>query len=162
MTKTLTPLFLFGLVGLLPYASQAAAELWENPVPGATLTSSFGPRTPVFPGGAKNHTGVDLGAKIGTVIHAPFAGKVESVAQNQGDGTRLIIDHGQGIQTIYTHLSKVTVAEGQSITKGSVIGEIGNTGVSTGPHVHFEVRKNGKAVDPSSLITEWKGQRPGQ
>ena len=100
-------------------------------------------RTPHF------HSGMDFSAKIGTDIYATGNGKVTYASWNQGYGYCVIIDHGYGYQTVYGHLSKFKVRVGQKVTRGEVIGEVGNTGKSTGPHLHYEVIVRGRHDNPS-------------
>ena len=100
-------------------------------------------RTPHF------HSGMDFSAKIGTDIYATGNGKVTYAFWKQGYGNCVIIDHGYGYQTVYGHLSKFKVRVGQKVTRGEVIGEVGNTGKSTGPHLHYEVIVRGRHDNPS-------------
>ncbi len=100
-------------------------------------------RTPRF------HSGMDFSAKIGTEIYATGNGTVKFAAWKQGYGKCLIIDHGYGYQTLYGHMDKFKVRVGQKVTRGQVIGEVGNTGKSTGPHLHYEVLVRGKHDNPS-------------
>lgn len=100
-------------------------------------------RTPRF------HSGMDFSAKVGTEIYATGNGVVTFAAWKQGYGNCLIIDHGYGYQTLYGHMSKFKKRVGQKVTRGEVIGEVGNTGKSTGPHLHYEVIVRGKHDNPS-------------
>ena len=100
-------------------------------------------RTPRF------HSGMDFSAKVGTEIYATGNGVVTFAAWKQGYGNCLIIDHGYGYQTLYGHMSKFKKRVGQKVTRGEVIGEVGNTGKSTGPHLHYEVIVRGKYDNPS-------------
>ena len=111
------------------------------PVQG-TITSRFGPRWGSF------HNGVDIGADRGTSILAADSGMVAFAGRNGGYGNLVKIDHGGGKQTWYAHLNGFNVEVGASVNKGDVIGYVGSTGVSTGPHLHFEVRVDGTAKDP--------------
>ncbi len=116
------------------------------------VTSPFGWRIhPVF-GTKKMHTGIDLRAPYGTSILAANSGKVQFAGRLGGYGNAVIIDHGGGITTLYAHNSRLLVKEGQWVKRGQVIAKAGSTGYSTGPHLHFEVRKNGKYVDPYPWI----------
>ncbi len=119
-----------------------------NPAKGAPLSSPFGARTDPFLGHAAMHSGLDFKASTGTEVRAAADGKVIDAGRNGGYGNMVEIDHGNGIATRYAHLSKIKVSTGDKITRGTVIGEVGSTGRSTGPHLHYEVRKHGKAVDP--------------
>jgi len=121
------------------------------PVPGATITQAFGnPRAHVA------HTGVDLKDSIGTSVQATADGTVLS-AGNQGDlGITVILQHGNGVETLYAHLAEARVKEGQRVTAGTIIGTLGRTGKTTGPHVHYEVRKNGKPVNPDGNLLGYR------
>jgi len=118
-----------------------------RPVPGR-ITSGFGMRYHPILHVRKLHTGVDFGAPYGTPIHAAAAGVVLLAGYTRGYGNCIIIDHGGGIATLYGHCSSLGVSEGQSVKQGAVIGRVGATGYATGPHLHFEVRKNGVPVAP--------------
>ena len=100
-------------------------------------------RTPRF------HSGMDFSAKIGTDVYATGDGKITMAAWKQGYGNCIVINHGYGFQTLYGHLSKYKVRVGQKVKRGEVIGQVGNTGKSTGPHLHYEVIVRGKHDNPS-------------
>lgn len=112
------------------------------------LTSSYGPRMSPYAGRIKMHEGIDVGAPSGTPIVAPADGIVTYSGAKSGFGNFVQIDHGYGVETIYGHASTLTVKRGQKVVRGDRIATIGNTGYSTGPHVHYEVRVNGTPVDP--------------
>jgi murein DD-endopeptidase MepM/ murein hydrolase activator NlpD len=118
-----------------------------KPCPGR-ITSTFGMRYHPVLHVRKLHTGVDFGAPRGTPIHAAAAGVVIIAGYNRGYGNCVIIDHGGGISTLYGHCSSLAVSEGQSVKQGQVIGRVGSTGYATGPHLHWEVRRNGTPVRP--------------
>jgi murein DD-endopeptidase MepM/ murein hydrolase activator NlpD len=101
---------------------------------------------------ARPHEGIDLAAPYGTPVVAPAAGTVERVTQQTGYGLVLEIDHGNGVETKYAHLSRVLVHVGQRVTRGDAIAAVGNSGLSTGPHLHYEVHVNGKVVDPLTYV----------
>jgi murein DD-endopeptidase MepM/ murein hydrolase activator NlpD len=100
----------------------------------------------------KMHTGMDFTATIGTEIHATGNGVVQKVEHHgKGYGNNVIISHGYGYETVYAHMSKFAVRPGQKISRGDLLGYVGNTGTSTGPHLHYEVRKNGRPVNPANF-----------
>jgi murein DD-endopeptidase MepM/ murein hydrolase activator NlpD len=131
--------------------AKAGKGILLRPVNGA-VTSGFGYRMhPIFHV-RKLHTGVDLHAGMGTPIHAAAAGTVIFAGWRGGYGKCVIISHGGGLATLYGHQSEILVAEGQKVKRGEVIGKVGSTGYSTGPHLHFEVRVNGSPVDPLGYL----------
>lgn len=127
----------------------SGAMMW--PFSGA-ITSPFGPRThPIF-GSQGFHTGIDLGADYGDPIVAADTGVVIHADWLGGYGKAVIINHGNGLQTLYAHNSELLVSEGQTVRKGQTITRAGSTGYSTGPHLHFEVRRNGSPTDPMGYL----------
>ncbi len=120
-----------------------------NPVPGARITSGYGYRYhPIYHVRAF-HSGVDLAAPMGTPIHAAGNGEVIiATSGGTGYGRFIVIDHGGGTTTLYGHCSRFAAGVGRKVQKGDVIAYVGSTGASTGPHCHFEVRRNGKTVSP--------------
>ncbi len=115
-------------------------------------SSGFGVRTHPISGRRKMHNGQDIAAPSGTPIKAAGAGKVIAATYLNGYGNTVIIDHGGKISTLYGHCSRLFVRVGQSVTQGQKIAAVGSTGYSTGPHLHFEVRVNGKPVNPMSRL----------
>jgi murein DD-endopeptidase MepM/ murein hydrolase activator NlpD len=113
---------------------------------GGAFTSPFGMRW------GRLHAGIDLAAPVGTPIRAAAAGRVILMAPNGGYGNYTCIDHGRSISTCYAHQSRFGTRRGASVMQGQVIGYVGNTGNSTGPHLHFEVRISGKPVDPMDYL----------
>jgi len=123
------------------------------PCPGyTTITSGFGYRIHPILGYRKLHTGIDIGAPYGARVVAANTGKVIASYYNSSYGNMIMIDHGGGIVTLYAHMSARLVSEGASVQRGETIGRVGSTGMSTGPHLHFEVRVNGVYKDPRSYL----------
>jgi murein DD-endopeptidase MepM/ murein hydrolase activator NlpD len=121
------------------------------PASGA-ITSRFGMRQhPVF-GGMRMHNGIDIGAPHGANVVAADSGTVITSAHDWSYGNYIVIDHGNGMTTLYAHLSSRSVSSGASVSKGQLIGHVGSTGVSTGPHLHFEVSVNGTRVNPLTRL----------
>ena len=130
-------------------SSAAIAVPSDKPVKTAAFTSGYGIRSDPFRGGAARHAGIDLAAPIGTPIYATADGTVTEASWNSGGYGNLIkLDHGRGIETRYAHLSSMLVRPGQRVTRGQQIGRMGSTGRSTGSHLHYEVRIDGRAVNP--------------
>ena len=98
------------------------------------------------------HPGIDIGAPSGTPIKAAASGMVLTASYNGGYGNHVVLDNGNGIATAYAHQSQIAVSVGQTVSQGQVIGYVGSTGFSTGPHLHFEVRVNGSPVDPMGYL----------
>ena len=130
-------------------AESAIAVPSDKPVKTAEFTSGYGTRTDPFRGGAARHQGIDLAAAYGTPIYATADGVVTDAGYNNGGYGNLVkIDHGRGIETRYGHMSAILVREGQRVVRGQQIGRMGSTGRSTGNHLHYEVRIDGRAVNP--------------
>ena len=129
------------------------------PVPSCTLISSrFGYRVAPTTGASTYHGGLDIGAGMGASIVAAGAGDVIYAGANGGYGNCVMIDHGNGVVTVYAHMSSIGVSYGQYVTAGQYVGAVGSTGVSTGPHCHFEIRINGAQTDPAAYfsgLTYW-------
>jgi len=121
------------------------------PVTG-TITSPFGWRSNPFGGSPEFHQGLDIAAPTGTTVTAAAGGTVIMAQWYGGYGNYILIDHGGGYSTGYGHLSAIYVSNGQSVKRGQAIGAVGSTGASTGPHLHFEVRIDGKPVDPAPRL----------
>ena len=119
------------------------------PVSARALTSGFGLRQHPLLGTVRAHSGVDLAASYGSPIVATSDGVVGSAAWSGGYGLLVALDHGNGLQTRYAHMSRFNVVPGQQVSRGDVIGFVGSTGMSTGPHLHYEIRVNGRPVDPA-------------
>jgi murein DD-endopeptidase MepM/ murein hydrolase activator NlpD len=117
-----------------------------------SVTSAFGYRADPFLGRLALHPGVDLAEAYGADIHAAASGRVVHAGPAGGYGNMVEIDHGNGLATRYAHMSETLVEEGQEIDKGAVLGRLGSTGRSTGPHLHYEVRVDGEPVDPERYL----------
>lgn len=122
------------------------------PVSARALTSGFGMRQhPIF-GTLRVHSGVDLAASFGSPIVATSDGVVNTASWAGGYGLLVALDHGKGLQTRYGHMSRLNVVAGQQVRKGDVIGYVGSTGASTGPHLHYEIRIDGQPVNPAGHL----------
>jgi murein DD-endopeptidase MepM/ murein hydrolase activator NlpD len=135
-------------------ASSVGQDISKNPVwpLNAKVSSSFGFRKDPLTGKKKFHEGMDLAAKEGTDVKAVMAGRVQIVDDQKGYGKVVVLDHGQGYTTLYAHNSDITVKTGDWVQKGSTIAKVGSTGRSTGPHLHFEVIKDGQKLDPEEYL----------
>ncbi|NLA75376.1 MAG: M23 family metallopeptidase, partial [Deltaproteobacteria bacterium] len=116
------------------------------------LSSKFGYRVSPFTNEKEFHSGLDIAAKNGSPIIAPADGVVSGIEKSYGYGNLLTVNHGYGLKTRYAHLSKILVKKGQAVKRGDIIANMGNTGRSTGPHLHYEVFLEGVPVDPSRYI----------
>ncbi len=131
---------------------------WSSPVRHAHVTSPSGDRHDPFQAGAAraHHDGVDLGAPSGTPVRVPADGVVTIATEQFGPaprwGTVVVVDHGDGLQTRYAHMGSLAVSVGERVVKGDKLGTVGTTGRVTGPHLHFEVLRDGKPVDPATVI----------
>jgi murein DD-endopeptidase MepM/ murein hydrolase activator NlpD len=121
-------------------------------VAGAEITSGFGGRVDPFNGRTAIHTGVDFRGDYGAPVRATATGRVSVAGLTGGYGNMVEIDHGNGLATRYAHLSEISVQEGQTIVAGAVVGAVGSTGRSTGPHLHYETRIDGEPVDPIRFL----------
>jgi murein DD-endopeptidase MepM/ murein hydrolase activator NlpD len=119
---------------------------------GARVSSQFGWRSDPIDGQNKFHKGMDVAVAQGSTVYAPADGKVVSVGQQTGYGLTVVVKHANGVETRYAHLSAAEVRTGDSVTAGEPIALSGNTGRSTGAHLHFELLSNGQAVDPSGWV----------
>jgi murein DD-endopeptidase MepM/ murein hydrolase activator NlpD len=135
-----------------PQPTAGCSGAYAHPAPGYPVTSEFGS---CRDGCSRLHKGIDLGVPIGTSVRAADGGTVHSVGWISGYGNAVILSHCGKSGTLYAHLSKFLVSDGQQISKGTVIAKSGNTGISTGPHLHFEIRlggPNGSAVNPRNYL----------
>jgi len=141
-----------------PQAAEAAPPRLANPLPDRRVTSAFGPREDPF-GEGKHHDGVDVHAESGDLVRAARDGRVtvatESYAGGERYGTVVLVDHGDGLETFYAHLESLRVEPGQEVKGGAPLGVAGNSGQTTGPHLHFEVWVHGEPVDPGELVEGW-------
>ncbi len=126
---------------------------WQAPVEGR-ITSNFGVRTDPLNGQQRSHHGIDIAAPRGTPIGAAAAGTVVFVGPRGGYGNTVIIEQTDGKQTLYAHADQLLVNVGETVQAGQTIATVGSTGRSTGPHLHFEVRENGQAVDPAATLAK--------
>lgn len=115
------------------------------------ISSYFGQRTAPTAGASTNHQGIDIAVPIGTSVLSAASGTVTNVAYNASRGNYVEVQHSNGFTTLYQHLSKASVKVGDKVTQGQSIALSGNSGISTGAHLHFEVKQNGKAVNPLTL-----------
>jgi len=146
--STVTPSVLWGANG------------FQLPIPGAELTSAFGAFRNFNQTMQTRHTGWDLRATLGQPVMASAAGRVAYTGLMDIRGNIVVIDHGYGVFTTYCHFSQVHVTRGQTITQGQVLGTVGNTGRTSGPHFHWEVAVNGEFVDAVQFTQMWKPNAP--
>jgi murein DD-endopeptidase MepM/ murein hydrolase activator NlpD len=124
----------------------------SRPLNTATFTSGYGVRSDPFRGSAAMHAGIDLAAPTGTAVYATADGIVERAQWEGGYGNMVEVEHGKGLATRFGHLSRILVHPGQSVHRGDLIALVGSTGRSTGPHLHYEVRIDGHAVNPVPFL----------
>lgn len=132
----------------LPTAERAAAGSFT----GARVTSGFGERTDPLDGTRRAHHGIDLASPLGSPIRASAAGRVVFAGERGGYGNLVVVDHGDGTKTRYAHCQRIDVEVGEAVEAGQAIAAVGSTGRSTGPHLHFEVRREDQPVDPSDWL----------
>lgn len=145
-------------LGILESRLMERERLWSStpsitPVRGL-LTDGFGGRHDPFTGRPANHGGVDISTNYGRAVIAPADGVVAKAEWASGYGKVVYLSHGYGYSSRYGHLSKIAVKPGQKVKRGDVIGYVGSTGRSTGPHLHYEVRVNGKTVNPLEYVLD--------
>ena len=132
------------------FEAAADAETMATPTKDFTLSARFGQSGPYWSSG--QHMGLDFAAPMGTPIIAADGGKVVEAGQGGAYGNFVEIAHGDGTRTRYAHLSRISVEQGQSVDRGQRLGGLGSTGNSTGPHLHFEVLRNGVQVNPENFL----------
>ncbi|HDP35142.1 MAG TPA: hypothetical protein ENN29_08555 [Candidatus Hydrogenedentes bacterium] len=118
------------------------------------ITSNFGYRRDPFNKRVRHHDGTDISAKHGTTVRATAKGVVRKAEYMSYLGNTIVVDHGNGMRTVYAHLSSMDVRPGQAVGRGDAIGRVGSTGRSTGPHLHYEVHVNGRQVDPAKYLSD--------
>jgi murein DD-endopeptidase MepM/ murein hydrolase activator NlpD len=139
-------------LGVVPTdAGAASLQGFVRPASG-TLGSGFGPRLHPIYGIVRMHSGVDIGGRTGDPVFAAKEGEILFAGRRGGYGNAVIVEHAGGVSTVYAHLSKIGVSAGDHVATGEAIGLIGSTGLSTGPHLHFEVRVGGVAKDPELFL----------
>ncbi len=122
------------------------------PLPATGVTSLYGQRRDPLDGSSRHHQGVDLEAEYGQVVEAAAAGYVVFAGWSGGHGRQVIVEHAGGYITSYSHLSQTLVSEDTYVKAGQAVGRVGNSGRSTGPHLHLEVSRNGATLDPLDLL----------
>ena len=142
-----------------PIARTGISVPSRMPLNDARLTSDYGMRTHPVLGGRRSHNGVDLAAPTGTPVYATADGIVGRANRFGSYGLYVQIEHGAKLETRFAHMSKLAVATGQRVHKGDLIGYVGSTGRSTGPHLHYEVRIDGQAVNPIPYMVETEAQQ---
>ena len=125
---------------------------FRAPVAGE-ITSAFGARIHPISGVNSEHTGIDIAAAYGETVISAAPGTVTATGSDDANGSYVIIKHSEELTTVYAHLSKICVLEGEAVDGNTKIGEVGSSGISTGPHVHFEVKRNSVSVNPEDYIT---------
>jgi len=146
------------VLALVPTGNREEPSAWRSPLPEGRISSQFGTRRDPFSGEQRFHQGIDLAAEKGTPILAPAAGTVLRAEQDASVspwGRMLILVHEGGDVSFFGHLNEIHVATGARVAAGSVIGTVGDTGLVTGPHLHFEVRSGGHPIDPATRIPQF-------
>ncbi len=118
------------------------------------ITSPFGIRRAPRAGATVKHEGIDIAVPVGTPVKSALGGVVKKTGSTSAQGTYIVVDHGGGLESVYKHLSHVTAKVGTAVNEGDMIARSGNTGVSTGPHLEFQLIRNGTPIDPMSFTKE--------
>lgn len=141
-------------LGLTPLARPNAIRriFFANPAPGFAINSPFGLRQLPWEKRGRLHAGVDFAAPMGSKVVATTQGVVSKTGYSPSYGNFVEVSHGEGLTSFYAHLSKSAVREGMAVTPGKLLGNVGNTGASAGAHLHFELRRDGKPLDPSMFL----------
>ncbi len=126
--------------------------IWPCPA-SSRVTSGFGSRTSPTAGASSNHQGMDIGAPSGSAVVAAASGTVVIATYSYSAGNYIMVNHGGGVYTVYMHCSQLLASEGQDVIQGQTIAKVGSTGYSTGPHLHFGIRANGKYIDPAGYVS---------
>jgi hypothetical protein len=139
-----------------PVAATVPAKGWVLPLPAGsfTMTSPYGWRMHPIVHEWRLHTGDDLAAPMGTPVYDVFPGKVIAAGPNDGYGNQIVVQHAGGVASAYNHLSAILVPVGATVNAGQLIGRVGSTGMSTGAHLHFEIRQNGRPIDPAPFMRQ--------
>ncbi|MEM1289658.1 MAG: M23 family metallopeptidase [Pseudomonadota bacterium] len=130
---------------LMAGCASAPKGAFIKPVDGV-ITSNYGSRKGGF------HHGIDIAARRGTIVRAAQSGRVVFRGRRKGFGRLIIIDHGRGLETYYAHLSRYKTRRGKKVRRGDAIGKVGSSGRSSGPHLHFELRQNGRSMNPAGVV----------
>ena len=139
-----------------PSKPEEKVENWRMPHPG-NISSGFGERIHPVSGERNFHNGIDIAAGHGDDVHTVHSGTVEKTGYDNANGNYVVISHGDAVTSIYIHLSAISVSYGEKVSENQKIGEVGSTGMSTGPHLHFEIKENGVSVNPEKYIYPDKG-----
>ncbi len=127
-------------------------KVWTSPLKTGEISSPFGEREHPINKNESLHTGVDIAAPHGETVVAAFPGYVVSKGYDNANGYYAVVEHEGGFTTVYAHLSQLCIIEGEYVSQRIKIGEVGSTGISTGPHLHFEIKKDGKSVNPEDYV----------
>ncbi len=136
-----------------PDPAQYVPGMWPTPPDARQVSSSYGSRVHPMGGGRRFHSGIDIAAPKGTPAMATARGRVAYTGRDRGGyGKYVTVNHGNGYETLYAHLSRIKTKRGKRVDRGEVIGRVGTTGRSTGPHLHYEVRRDGTPTDPALYL----------
>jgi murein DD-endopeptidase MepM/ murein hydrolase activator NlpD len=156
-TSSLSPDIGTSFSAMAARLSRLAAVSPRMPLIAGRLSSGFGWRVHPLLAELRMHSGVDLAAPLGSPIFATDSGRISIAGWQGGYGLAATIEHANGLQTRYGHMSRLNVVAGQHVERGQIIGFVGSTGLSTGPHLHYEVRFRGQAINPLSIMTPLNG-----